>query len=180
MADKIVYEDKAHVGRENQLFNPETGARMVAGCVCLNSTRDRVLLVSSSAKKSKWVLPKGGIELDEPEFHRAAIRETWEEAGVTGVIVGELPVVHDMRPPKKWGTKIDNEEYIRTGVMKTPPRSEFHFFEMVVREEHDVYPECKERTRKWFTFEDAIEELMSHNRPELAKAVEESLLKNKV
>ena len=43
------------------------------------------LLVSSHNTKGKWVLPKGGWEVDETA-EEAATRETFEEAGV--VVVG--------------------------------------------------------------------------------------------
>lgn len=170
MPEGFVYAKTARVGREHQVFNPETGARVVAGCVCLSRDKQRVLLVGSS-KKTRWVLPKGGVEADEKSYESAARRETWEEAGVTGDIVQELPVIHDMRPPKAWG-KINDEEYLKTGVMKTPPRSEFHFFEMIVTKEHEEYPEASERPRKWFSYGDAVEELRGNQRPELARAVE--------
>lgn len=129
-----------------------------------------MLLVSSSAKPKKWVLPKGGVESDEPDYVSAAIRETWEEAGVTGDITGKLPVVEDMRPPKHWGSMKEDDR----GVLTHPPRSEFHFYEMAVEREHDKYPECKERRRCWFTYEDAVRELRDNKRLELAACVESS------
>jgi 8-oxo-dGTP pyrophosphatase MutT (NUDIX family) len=46
----------------------------------------RVLLVRSKKDPSLWVFPKGGIEAGEtPQV--AALRETFEEAGVSGLIV---------------------------------------------------------------------------------------------
>ena len=42
---------------------------------------DSFLLISSHSTKDKWVLPKGGWEIDESE-KEAARRETFEEAGV--------------------------------------------------------------------------------------------------
>ncbi|KAH3687955.1 hypothetical protein WICPIJ_001070 [Wickerhamomyces pijperi] len=167
----IAFKDTARVGRQNQLFNSQ-GARLVAGCVVLNNENDKVLLISSSAKKNKWVLPKGGIEIDEKDDYKlTAIRETWEEAGVTGSIISVLPIVQDLRPPKEWGKMTDEK------VMLHPPRSEFHFFEMKCNELHDVYPESKERKRKWFDFNTAIEELNGNKRPELVKILESSSIK---
>ncbi|KAH3677222.1 hypothetical protein WICMUC_001803 [Wickerhamomyces mucosus] len=163
----------SRVGRENQLFN-DKGARLVAGCVVLNSTYDQVLLISSSAKKNKWVLPKGGIETDEAEdYSKTAIRETWEEAGVTGELIGQLPVVEDLRPPKEWG-KLTNDK-----ILNNPPRSEFHFYEMLVEKFHDIYPESKERKRKWFSFQEAIDELNGNKRPELVEILKNSRIKKK-
>lgn len=133
--------------------------------------------MGSSAKKHKWVLPKGGVETDEIEdYSRSAARETWEEAGVTGDIVAKLPIVEDLRAPKQWGPRHIVEDPI-TGVIKNPPRSEFHFYEMHVEKEHDVYPESKDRKRKWFTFEEAVHELLANDRKELARALEHSSCK---
>ncbi|WEJ96066.1 nudix superfamily hydrolase 8-oxo-dGTP pyrophosphatase [Yamadazyma tenuis] len=100
---------------------------MVAGCICLNVPQDKVIMISSSVHPNKWVLPKGGIELDEgDDFVVSAVRETWEEAGCEGKIVQKLPIVYDSRgskapilPP---GKEFDPQ--------KTVPKSEFHFYEM--------------------------------------------------
>ncbi|HWB24656.1 MAG TPA: NUDIX domain-containing protein [Chitinophagaceae bacterium] len=64
-----------------------------AGGIVIKQEEGRrlVLLVTSSANKEKWVLPKGRIEKKEtPEF--AAIREVMEETGVSA------------KPLKKAGT----------------------------------------------------------------------------
>lgn len=59
-------------------------------------------------------------------------------------------------------------------ILKKPPRSEFHFFEMIVGKEYDTYPESHKRQRKWVTYEEAIEELTAIKRPELVEAVKRS------
>lgn len=46
-----------------------------------------VLLVTRMRDPTKWVLPKGGWEVDET-LEDAALRETWEEAGVRGDVCG--------------------------------------------------------------------------------------------
>ncbi|ODQ67924.1 hypothetical protein NADFUDRAFT_48584 [Nadsonia fulvescens var. elongata DSM 6958] len=160
----------ARVGRENQCYSPVTGARMVAGTIALNQDRSKVLMVSSQAHKDRWVLPKGGIETDEVEDpSKSAVRETWEEAGVTGHIVKSLGVIEDVRPPKTW---IGNDII---GATRTwPPRSEFHFFELMVEKEEDVWPESSERKRKWAGFQEARQELLNANRLELIEALERS------
>ena len=40
-------------------------------------------MVTSSSDPQRWVIPKGGWEIDE-SAQEAAVRETWEEAGVKG------------------------------------------------------------------------------------------------
>lgn len=189
----------ARVGRDNQVYAEETGARLVAGCVCLNEDRSKILMVQSSAHKKKWVLPKGGVEKDEyPYYNKTAIRETWEEAGCIGDIVKDLGIVQDMRPPKKWGNlekfnNHDNNSNNHNDIKKVglaveekqakdvpiPPRSEFHFFQMIVKETPNIYPESHKRKRKWFDYSQCIEELTRAKRPELIECVERSdILKN--
>ncbi|KAM3164598.1 Diphosphoinositol polyphosphate phosphohydrolase DDP1 [Lachancea thermotolerans] len=165
----------ARVGRQNQVYSATTGARLVAGCVCLDSSKERVLMIQSSAHKKKWVLPKGGVEKDESDFKMTAVRETWEEAGAIGDIVRNLGVIEDMRPPKEFNTDIRAfEEATDPEVNKRPPRSEFHFFEMSVRSLEEEYPERCKRTRKWFSFKDAKEQLIIAKRPELLEALTRS------
>ncbi|KAL2708840.1 Diphosphoinositol polyphosphate phosphohydrolase DDP1 [Kluyveromyces marxianus] len=170
--------ETARVGRENQLYSAVTGARLVAGCIILDETRTKVLMVQSSAHKKRWVLPKGGIESDERDFESAAKRETWEEAGATGDIVKALGSIEDMRPPKNWNPDISSfESSTDEQVNKWPPRSEFHFFEMVNAKLESEYPECKTRNRKWFTYQEAKDNLLHAKRPELLEALNRSSIK---
>ncbi|CAK7892030.1 diphosphoinositol polyphosphate phosphohydrolase Ddp1p [[Candida] anglica] len=161
---------ESRVGRTNQRYNPETGSRMVAGCVCLNSTKDKVVMISSSVNPGKWVLPKGGIELDEgDDFVITAVRETWEEAGCEGPIVKKLPVVLDsrgMKAPILKEKDFDPEKVI--------PKSEFHFYEMQVTELSSKWPEMDQRQRRWCTYSEAKHELLKAKRPELVSALDSS------
>lgn len=140
-------------GREKQLYTAD-GARVVAGAVVLNAARDRVLLISSEAHPEKWVLPKGGAELDET-LEESAQRETWEEAGA----VGELT--------RKLGTFADAK--LRNG-----HATEFHFYEMRLTELADAWPERHKRRRMWARYADARRALLDNKRPQLAEALEES------
>lgn len=165
----------SRVGRENQLYSTKTGARLVAGCIILDENREKVLMVQSSAHKKKWVLPKGGIESDELDFKSAARRETWEEAGATGDIVKYLGSIEDMRPPKDWNPNLqDFEADDDSKVNKWPPRSEFHFYEMRNVKLESDYPEVETRNRKWFTYQEAMENLTKAKRPELLEALDRS------
>lgn len=157
---------ESRVGRLNQRYNPDTGARMVAGCICLNETRDKVIMILSSAHKGKWVLPKGGIELDETDdFIVTAVRETWEEAGVEGKIVKKLPVVYDSRGQK---APVITGEF---DPLKTTPKTEFHFYELVVAQLSQTWPESDKRQRRWCTYSEAKHELLKAKRPELVAAL---------
>lgn len=163
--------DEARTGRENQRYNPETGARMIAGCICLNSTKDKVIMILSNNHKNRWVFPKGGIELDEgDDYVVSAVRETWEEAGCEGKILSKLPVALDSRgkkaPVLEQGKEFDPKKVI--------PKSEFHFYEMIVDQLSSKWPELKKRERRWCTYSEAKHELLKAKRPELVEALDHS------
>lgn len=165
---------EARTGRANQVYSAN-GARVVAGSVCLDSDRRRVLMISSSANKSRWILPKGGVESDEPDYRETARRETWEEAGCVGEIVGSLGVVQDMRPPKEWSSRKSFENAASdVEVNEHPPRSVFYFYEMVVQELAEDFPEKHKRDRKWFSYGEAKTNLLLAKRPELLEALDRS------
>lgn len=159
----------AREGRDNQMY-AASGARMVAGCIVLNPERTKVVMVLLLGLRNKWVVPKGGIELDELEdYSNTALRETWEEAGVTGVIVKLLGTVEDKRPPKDWGK--NNESGVPI------PRTEFHFYELEATELATEWPESHMRDRRWCTYAEARAELERSKRPELLEALERSAIK---
>lgn len=64
--------------------------RLVTGCIPILKG-GKIMMVSASKKKA-WILPKGGWEMDE-ELEESAIRETYEEAGVIGVLGPKLSEV---------------------------------------------------------------------------------------
>ncbi|SCU81630.1 LAMI_0B07074g1_1 [Lachancea mirantina] len=177
-----VRSSTARIGRQNQVYSEVTGARLVAGCVCLSKDKTQVLMVQSSAHKQKWVLPKGGVENDENDFRITAMRETWEEAGAIGQIVKSLGSIEDMRPPKEWNKNLKNFEQALSDsdVNKHPPRSEFHFYEMIVDTLAEEFPERHKRDRKWFSYEDCKRELLRAKRPELLEALDRSNIVRKL
>ncbi len=128
-------------------------------------------MISSESHPGQWVIPKGGIETDESDdYQKAAKRETWEEAGVVGNITKSLGIIEDMRPPKKWPVGEDG----------WPPRTEFHFFEMEVKEVADEWPESYKRQRKWSDYNEALFELERAGRKELMEAVKRSSVRARV
>ncbi|CAA0806887.1 Nudix hydrolase 17- mitochondrial [Striga hermonthica] len=140
-------------GRHLQRYNQ--GFRQVVGCIpyrMRNSNKSstgsnqlieelEVLLISSQ-KSSKMMFPKGGWELDE-DIELAALRETLEEAGVTGSIGAKLG---------EWIFKSKSQEKFHEGSM----------FAMLVTEELDVWPEKDVRRRVWMTVNEA-REICSHS-----------------
>lgn len=84
-------------------------------------------MVSSQAKKDRWVIPKGGVEIDEAmtgtgddaeevDYRESALRETWEEAGATGTLGRYLgPPITGECPAEFWdGPEVYIEEDNRT------------------------------------------------------------------
>lgn len=154
---------------------------MVAGCICLNDSKDKVVMILSSAHKGQWVFPKGGIETDEGEdFVVSAVRETWEEAGCEGRVMEKLPVVLDMRGPKAPVLSEDDRQK-DFDPKKIVPRLEFHFYEMSVLSMASEWPEADKRERRWCTYSEAKHELLKAKRPELLSALDSScILKDSV
>ncbi|KAK9460469.1 NUDIX hydrolase domain-like protein [Lipomyces oligophaga] len=150
----------AREGREHQRYSP-SGARLVAGVIALSKDRTKVLLVTSTGREDKLVVPKGGYETDEPTPEAAALREAWEEAGVEGKLTRSLGVIEDSRPPKA----IEQ-------VVSFAPKAEYYFFEMDIESEAEIWPESDRRTRHWLTYSQAKESLIW--RPDLLEALNRS------
>ncbi|KAK5944215.1 hypothetical protein PMZ80_003496 [Knufia obscura] len=138
------------------------GERLVAGVVPLSKDKAKVLLIQSSGGKS-WVLPKGGWELDESTAQKAAEREAWEEGGITleNASWKDLKAIPDLRPT--------------SALSNSAPKASYQFFEAVVKEEKSNWPEKHKRTRQWYTFAQAAQQLAQ--RPELLEALKRSSLK---
>mmetsp|Transcript_6147 Transcript_6147/g.6704 ORF Transcript_6147/g.6704 Transcript_6147/m.6704 type:complete len:145 (-) Transcript_6147:90-524(-) len=113
------------------------GWRARAGCLLVSADERRVLLISSSSNRNKFIIPAGALELDEFDNPmNGATRETYEEAGVKGSIVCTLGVFENHK--KKTRT---------------------HFYGMHVEQELKDFPESTFRSRKWFDVSEALKQL---------------------
>ncbi|ORX83822.1 hypothetical protein BCR32DRAFT_291718 [Anaeromyces robustus] len=150
--EDIKYLPKARSGREKQVYN-DVGAREIAGCVPVDPKTGKVLLISSRKRKDCWVFPKGGWENDET-ITDAAMRETWEEAGVKGEITKLLGKFKQYKKLKKHPkVNVDTAEITDDG--KKYLHSEILLYEMNVTEIAEDWPEKDERERRWVNYEDA-------------------------
>lgn len=125
----------ARVGRQNQRYSPD-GLRMVAGCVPyrLRDGHLEVLLITNR-KKTHWIIPKGGWEEDETA-EMAAVRETYEEAGVRGTLGPKLV------------------EFVHEG----KDHQQLHsYFALHVTDTLGDWPEGGQRDRAWFPWPNAAE-----------------------
>ena len=106
----VVDRTTSRHGRSSQRWvtddNSTEAIRLVTGCVPI-LTGGKIMVVSAS-KKKEWILPKGGWEMDE-ELEESAIRETFEEAGVMGVLGPELSEIqYETRKARK--RRLEDEE----------------------------------------------------------------------
>jgi len=105
----------------------------------------QILLITSS--NGHWIFPKGTIKKKETA-RDAAIRETFEECGVTGRIGNELG---------RWFDKKKNV-YVT-------------YFLLFIEEQMDSWLEEKERIRKWYSLTEAQSAI---NRKFLLKVLQEA------
>jgi diphosphoinositol-polyphosphate diphosphatase len=132
----------------------ESGERLVAGVVPLNQARTHVLLIQST-RRSGWVLPKGGWEVDETCVE-AAQREAWEEAGIVCDVDYDLGQITEARTAKQ--------------ISKDAPQALYQFYQVTVTREEAEWPEMHKRNRQWASYAEAKSALK--DRPELLQALE--------
>jgi 8-oxo-dGTP pyrophosphatase MutT (NUDIX family) len=99
-----------------------------------------VLLISSRETR-RWVLPKGW-PMKGVKPHHAAAREAMEEAGLVGSI-GKAAI-----GSFTYDKKLDNGSALKCEVTVYP---------MKVNQELERWPEANERTRRWFSIDEAAE-----------------------
>lgn len=142
----------SRTGRHLQRYNVQ-GCRQVVGCIPYRYRKtkqcsspsihgaspvdDLEFLLVSSQKSPRMMFPKGGWELDE-SLEEAALRETFEEAGIYGEVGTCLG---------KWFFKSKSLGVLHEGYM----------LPLVVVEELDEWPEKDVRQRLWVSYNEAME-----------------------
>lgn len=116
----------------------------------------QVLLITS-LKKKKWIVPKGIVEHNLTPFESAK-KEAFEEAGVTGanetIELGSYSF-------DKWNDKC---------IVK--------IYSMEVDRVFAEYPEVDIRKRNWFSINEAIEKIGIEELKTMLKKLEKLILKN--
>ncbi|KAK8805393.1 hypothetical protein WA158_002049 [Blastocystis sp. Blastoise] len=120
----------ARTGRDKQRY--KATIRLCAGTI---PVRNGKILLVTSRRKPVWGFPKGGWENDE-SCQECAIRESKEEAGVTGIITHSLG---------------QHSHYSNSCCV-----SSWEMFILQVDREYEHWPEESERQRKWCTIEEAL------------------------
>lgn len=136
----------SRTGRDLQRYNVQ-GCRQVVGCIpyrykqspSINGTQvdDLEFLLVSSQKSPRMMFPKGGWEQDE-SLEEAALRETFEEAGIYGEVGSCLG---------NWFFKSKSLGVLHEGFM----------LPLIVLEELDDWPERDVRHRSWVSYREAME-----------------------
>jgi 8-oxo-dGTP pyrophosphatase MutT (NUDIX family) len=98
-----------------------------------------VLLVTGR-RSGRWSIPKGW-PIDGKSLAESAAQEAFEEAGIKGKVSPE-PIGTFRRVKKNFLGSVEVD---------------IHVHAMAVKRELDKWPERRERTRKWFHFEEAAE-----------------------
>ena len=96
---------------------------------------DLEVLLVTSVRRGRWIIPKGVVERDLTPAESAR-KEAWEEAGVSGEITGG---------------PIGSYEYQKWGGTCT-----VSVFLLHVEDEKKDWPERKERVRRWVSFKKAL------------------------
>lgn len=96
------------------------------------------VLLITSVKRQKWIIPKGYVEFNLSAFESAK-KEAIEEAGVLGS-----------------NETLELGEFV---VQKSFGKSYMKIFSMEVIKEFDDYLEKAKRKRKWFEIEEAAEKV---------------------
>jgi len=115
--------------------------RQVAAAIFRGAGDNRELLLVTSRDTGRWIVPKGWIE-DGEDGADAALRETWEEAGMVCEVMPGGPIGHFRyikQRPRRGDAVCDVDVYL---------------LKMV--EEKDQWPEKDQRRRKWFPIATAI------------------------
>lgn len=140
-------------------------------------------MITSTNNKNKWILPKGGVEIDErDDYSKTALRECWEEAGVEGQVVRFLGQVEDMRNTvlaKDVDYVQGRNDFITTSGKKVFPKTIYFWYEMDQAVLHEKWPEV-DRKRRWVGYEECVKELEKSKRSEAIVALDRSSIKKNV
>ena len=114
-----------------------------------------VLLVTTRGT-GRWMVPKGWPMIGK-SYAEAAAQEAYEEAGVRGTV-----------SPVELG-RFDHE---KTRFPETPIQCKVAVFALPVDKELSRWPEAGQRTRRWFSVEEAAEAVQSSDLAGIIAAVE--------
>ncbi|HUP38735.1 MAG TPA: NUDIX hydrolase [Vicinamibacterales bacterium] len=116
--------------------------REQAGVIPFRWKKDGIQICLIRDKGGKqWKIPKGFVDPGET-VKQAALKEAWEEAGLTGRLVGDSVGAYDY---EKWDEKLTVSVYL-----------------MEVTEQEDEWEEKRFRERRWSPVDAAFDSLKKH------------------
>ncbi len=110
-------------------------------------------MLITSRDTRRWVLPKGNL-IAGLDWHQAAAREAYEEAGVTGIASD---------------TAIGEYRYLKRRRDGTTRDVSVAVFPLAVLDQASEWPERDERETRWFTLREAAAAI---DEPDLAQLIE--------
>jgi 8-oxo-dGTP pyrophosphatase MutT (NUDIX family) len=147
----------------NLLEDAEASTELVARSATLKHAY--VLLITSRSDPSFYILPKGGLHAKESPCC-GALRECWEESGVSGHCEGEIPLnaatfqrcrdyIKKKEVLEEEETRLNANVFQESGPA-LPDRDskgrkikEWHWFSVPAAHVSCEWPECNERKRIW-------------------------------
>ena len=109
------------------------------GVIPFDLDEDRIaIMFVTSQRRGRWILPKGNL-LSGETHKKGCKREAFEEAGLKGKIITDLPITTVIG-------KSDGDHITSTAVT---------YYPMLVTEQFDDWPERKKRERHWALLKDA-------------------------
>lgn len=139
---RIVQRKDSRQGRASQRWVPSHESscgepvRLVVGTVPI--LKGGKILFISASRKPEWILPKGGWEGDE-SMEESAVRESFEEAGVVGILGQPLsPIQYETRKSIKRKSTIMNATTTTRGKFKHPPSVESDRVVCTLRNEDEL------------------------------------------
>lgn len=145
--------------------------RLLSGCVPIKTNSNSIdpdcklmVLLISSRHKDQLTFPRGGVKATEtPE--KAAVRETFEEAGCVGHVIGTFRPIYDRnrgrddngnvhgKNEKKRIIDYELEENRVQGWQVVgdigDEEANIQWYQLLVEKEYEDWPEKNERKRQW-------------------------------
>ncbi len=152
MLEKFAWVPKIIVGALAPIVGRPSFRQVAALCIRKGISGKEILLVTS-LKSRRWIIPKGW-PIEGKDFPQTALEEAWEEAGVRkGRIEGNVIGEYSYKKVQSNGTEL-------------PCLVDVYSVNVDTLE--DQFPESDKRKRRWVSKAEAIELVLE---PELKKII---------
>ena len=152
MLEKLTWVPRTIVGALAPLIGRPSARQVAALCIRKGALGKEILMVTS-LKSGRWIIPKGW-PMEGKDFPQTALEEAWEEAGVRkGRIKGNMVGAYSYKKVQSNGTELPCLVDV---------------YSVKVDKLEDQFPESDARKRRWVSKVEAIE-LVSE--PKLKKII---------